>query len=42
MYAGTTDPQLAGGSSNSNCGGPDEKKGLLQHTQDELNAQDLL
>lgn len=40
MYAGSNEPVLPCGSSSS-CG-PDEKKGLLQHNQDESNAQDLL
>ena len=41
MYAGTSDSAiLCGNIASSNA--PDEKKGLLQHTHDELNAQDLL
>lgn len=41
MYAGSSEPALPSNNSSS-CSAPDEKKGLLQHTQDELNAQDLL
>lgn len=42
MYAGSTEPSMAGGSGNSNMCAPDEKKVLLQHSQDESNSQDLL
>lgn len=41
MYAGSSEPALPSNNS-SNCSAPEEKKGLLQHTQDESNAQDLL
>lgn len=40
MYAGSTAPSIASGSSNI-CAS-DEKKILLQHSQDESNSQDLL
>lgn len=50
MYAGATEPVLLNstncngnnGGNNSNNFTSEEKKGLLQHTQDELNTQDLL
>lgn len=41
MYAGSAAvPALTSSASSNN--GPDEKKGLLQHSQDESSAQDLL
>lgn len=50
MYAGTTEPVLLnstncngnGTGSNGNNFASEEKKGLLQHNQDEINTQDLI
>lgn len=41
MYAGTSDTGLTINGDNHSSA-PEEKKGLLQHNQDDLCAQDLL
>lgn len=43
MYSGTADGNMTiGDSVGSHNSAPEEKKGLLQHNQDELCTQDLL